>query len=416
MEHRDRTTANSANGLLSRQFASITDVLFKASERRNQELQKLQQRLLRPVPTPSTSKSAHELFVTAKPESSQGSGSGDDCVELEQVEQNNKGTTSDYLTVVASTMGLSGKHTYMHYAITRFSLANLHLEISGIQVQLRGGYVSDCADDSKMMIAELNSPKQKHSGSGVQEELDDNDDLARMLAGLKNHWSSLKGNAVRQRNDPKAISAGLNVYEEGELSALAKRLGIDSNESEVFEDSKAALDILSEQDQTYGTGHSEDENDDLEFLRAKLATMFTPPFGTASGDFPYIAKSKSVVSITPSPQKDVAGMLKPAYISSAVALRLESRDVESEGAKGRFTQPFSNSMDEQEAKDEKAEMVKKENEKLEATIKYVLEEEKRYRKIEENKRLPARLILSNLAADADDKAIRIFFAKYSTEM
>jgi hypothetical protein len=109
MEHRDRTTANSANCLLSRQFASITDVLFKASERRNQELQKLQQRLLRPVPTPSTSKSAHELFVTAKPESSQGSGSGDDRVELEQVEQNNKGTTSDHLTVVASTMGLSGK-------------------------------------------------------------------------------------------------------------------------------------------------------------------------------------------------------------------------------------------------------------------------------------------------------------------
>jgi predicted ribosome quality control (RQC) complex YloA/Tae2 family protein len=95
---------------------------------------------------------------------------------------------------------------------------------------------------------------------------------------------------------------------------------------------------------------------------------------------------------------------------------LESGDVESEGAKGRFTQPFSNSMDEQEAKDEKTEMVKRENEKLETTIKYVLEEEKRYHTIEENKRLPARLILSNLAADADDKAIRIFFAKYSTEM
>lgn len=256
--------------------------------------------------------------------------------------------------------------------------------------------MSDCAGYSKMMIAELNSPKQKHSGSGVQEEPGDN--------------------AVSHRNDPKAMSADLNVYEEGELSALAKRLGIDSNESEAFEDSKATLDILSEQDQTYGTGHSEDEDDDLEFLRAKLATMFTPPFVTASGDVPYTAKSKSVFSITPNSQQDVAGMLKPAYVSSAVALRLESGDVESEGAKGRFTQPFSNSMDEQEAKDEKTEMVKRENEKLETTIKYVLEEEKRYHTIEENKRLPARLILSNLAADADDKAIRIFFAKYSTEM
>jgi hypothetical protein len=106
MECRDRTTANSANGLLSRQFANITDVLFKASERRNQELQKLQQR---PVPP----KSAHKLFITAKPESSQGSDSGDDRVELEQVKQSNKSTTSDHMTVVASTMGLSGKHTYI---------------------------------------------------------------------------------------------------------------------------------------------------------------------------------------------------------------------------------------------------------------------------------------------------------------
>jgi hypothetical protein len=113
MERRDRTAANAANGLLSRQFANITDVLFKASQRRNTELQELQQRRMGPEPTPPTSRSVPELPVTAEPKLPPASSSGNSRVELEQVYQSNKGMARDELTMAASTTGLSGKHIYI---------------------------------------------------------------------------------------------------------------------------------------------------------------------------------------------------------------------------------------------------------------------------------------------------------------
>lgn len=110
MAHRDRIAATSANGLLGRQFASITDVLIKASQRRNAGLQELQQRRSRPVPIPSTPKSAPELPVTPEPELSQGSDSCDDRLEPEQAHKREESTASDESTAAASTKEPSGKH------------------------------------------------------------------------------------------------------------------------------------------------------------------------------------------------------------------------------------------------------------------------------------------------------------------
>jgi hypothetical protein len=113
MERRNITAANAANGLLSRQFANITDVLFKASQRRNTELQELQQRRMGPEPTPPTSRSVRELPVTAKPKLPQVSSSGNSRVELEKVYQSNKGMARDELTMTGSTTGPLGKHVYI---------------------------------------------------------------------------------------------------------------------------------------------------------------------------------------------------------------------------------------------------------------------------------------------------------------
>lgn len=110
MEHRDRAAAASTNGLLNRQFASITDVLVKASQRRNAELQELQQRRPRPVPIPSTPKAAPELPVTPEPELSQGSDSCDDRPELEKAYKSDENIASDEPTAAASVEGSSGKH------------------------------------------------------------------------------------------------------------------------------------------------------------------------------------------------------------------------------------------------------------------------------------------------------------------
>ncbi|KAG9196602.1 hypothetical protein G6011_01723 [Alternaria panax] len=396
MKCRDRTTANLANGLLSRQFVSITDVLFKASQRRDRELQELQQRLLRPVPTPPAFKPASEPPVAAEPELSQGSDSGDDHIELEQVDQSNKDIVDDELTVAAP--------------------AEKSSDMAETHVHLPGGYVLDHTGDHKMMLAELNSSNPRYSSSGAKGEPDDNYDLERMLADMKRVSSSTRGTAVDHDNDPKIMPADPSMKEADDLSALAKRLGIDSNESAALEDAKSRYDDLDNQEQAVVIRQSEDEDDDLENLCRKLATMFSPFHDTASQDLPHTAKDTSVINIESNPREEVAGRLEPEYTPSAVALRLEAGDAEWKDVEAGRTQSFSDGIDKQEAEKEKEDMWKRENEKLEATIKYVLEEDKRYRAIEETRRLSTRLIVSNLAADVDDKAIRMFFSRYITDV
>ncbi len=258
-------------------------------------------------------------------------------------------------------------------------------------VHLRGGYVPNNIDDPKMMLAELNMSKQQRSGSGAKQELDDDYDLAQMLARVKRvSWPS-KDTTVMCNNDPKVMFADLGMDAEDDLSALAKRLGIDSDENEVFGDPETMLADLDDKKQASGTGHSEDEDDDLETLRDKLATMFALSCDTNSPDVCYTAKDMHVVDTPPTPRQDVTATLEPERVPNPV-------------------------MKEHVAKKERDEMVKSGNEKLDATIKFVLEEEERYRAMEEKKGLPTRLIVSNLAASVDEEAIRIFFAKYKRDM
>ena len=57
-------------------------------------------------------------------------------------------------------------------------------------------------------------------------------------------------------------------------------------------------------------------------------------------------------------------------------------------------------------------MLQREQEKLNAFITYEIE----YQAREEEKRQPSRLILSNLPADTDERAIREFFAEYEPDV
>jgi hypothetical protein len=136
----------------------------------------------------------------------------------------------------------------------------------------------------------------------------------------------------------------------------------------------------------------------------------------ASQDSLHTTKDAPPDDLAQNIREDVGEKPELECAPSAVIFRLGAGRAMWEDVQIRCTQPSSDNMDEQEARREKEEMVKRENEKLEATIKYVLEEEKRYREIEEQKRLSTRLIVSNLAADVDDNAIRIFFAEYHREM
>jgi hypothetical protein len=259
------------------------------------------------------------------------------------------------------------------------------------QVHLRGGYVSDYADNPKTMLAELNSSQQQHSGSGTKEELDNDYDLVRMRADVNKISSSSKDIVVVRVNTPKAMLADSGMDAEDELSALAKRLGVDSDEDTALKDARAMLADFDEAKQASDTDHSEDEDYDLETLRGKMDAMFSLSPDIASKVSPDTAKNTAVVGKTLHSRQHAVEMPKPDDIQYP-------------------------DMTEAEAKKEMEEMVRRENEKLDATIKYVLAEEERYRAIEEKKSLPKRLIVTNLAAGVDEEAIRILFVKYKWDM
>jgi hypothetical protein len=282
------------------------------------------------------------------------------------------------------------------------------------QTSLCGCDVPEYADNPKMMLAELESSSPEHSGHDVNEELDDSYGQENTRVDMKCVSSLMKGTAVEHVNGAKDTPTSPSVDEADALSILAKRLGIDSNENKAFESIGSTFDELDER--FSNASHTGDKDNDLKALREELAAVFSPPCDTTSRDFQRTTRDTPVNSMRSNPQEHAVENLQPDDTPPVAILILEPGDAECKDVQVGCTQPFSDGIDEQETRKEKEMMLERENEKLEATIKYVLEEEKRYRAIEENKRLKTRLIVSNLAADVDDKAIRAFFAKYVTEM
>ncbi|KAB2100922.1 hypothetical protein AG0111_0g10775 [Alternaria gaisen] len=391
MIRRDQSAAISANGLLSKQFASITEVLLKASQRRDQDLQ---QRPSRPVPNSTTFRPVSKPLVAAEPEPSQVNAFGDDHIGLEQVKQSNK----NIVGIKLMTAGTDERHS----------------DMSETQTSLRGCDVPEYADNPKMILAELKSSSPEHSGHDVIEELDDSYGQKNTRVDMKCVSSLMKGAAVEHVSDAKDKPTSPSIDEADALSILAKRLGIDSNESKAFENIGSTFDELDER--FSNASHTEDKDNDLKALREEIAAVFSPPCDTTARDFQRTTRDTPVNSMRSNPQEHAVGNLQPDDTPPVAVVILELGDAECKDVQVGCTLPFNDGIDEQETQRKKETMLERENEKLEATIKYVLEEEKRYRAIEENKRLKTRLIVSNLAADVDDKAIRAFFAKYVTEI
>ncbi|CAI9634972.1 unnamed protein product [Alternaria burnsii] len=391
MIHRDQRAAVSANGLLSKQFASITDVLLKASRRRNQDLQ---QRLLRPVPISTSFRPVSKPLVATEPELSQVNASSDDRIDLEQVKQSNK----DTIGIKLMTVGTNEEH----------------FDVSETQTSLRGCDAPKYADNPKMMLAELESSSPEHSSHDADEELDDSYGQENIRVDMKCVSLLIKSTAVEHVKDAKEIPTSPSIDEADALSILAKRLGIDSNEDKAIGSIESTFDELDEQfSNASNTGY---KDNDLKALREELVAVFSPACDTTCRDFQRTTRDTPVNSMRSNPQEQMIEKLQPDDTPPVAALVLEPGDAECKDVQVGCTQPFSDDIDEQETQREKEKMLDRENEKLEATIKYVLEEEKRYHAIEENKRLKNRLIVSNLAADVDDKAIRTFFARYVTEI
>jgi len=242
-----------------------------------------------------------------------------------------------------------------------------------------------------MMLAELDSSLRQRSDIGNKEKLDGDYDLSRMLADMKRDLFSSKDTVVVRDNSLKATGADLSLNKEDELSALAERLGVDIGEDDIMENKAAMPAESGEEKQIPDTNCSNDEDDNLETLRAKMNAMFSPPSNMTPDSSRRTVQAVSVVDKTLASPQDTIAILEPKGIQRP-------------------------DMNESEAKKEREDMVKRENEKLDATIKYVLEEEEKYHAIEEKKILPNRLIVTNLAASVDEEAIRILFIEYRWDM
>lgn len=105
-----------------------------------------------------------------------------------------------------------------------------------------------------------------------------------------------------------------------------------------------------------------------------------------------------------------AGTLSPEIVLYAVALMLEASSCKWEHVKSWSTYLFSSNTDEFHDKREVGNMIRNENEQLIGTGGYVIGDK------DKKHQLARRLILSNLAADADEESIVVFLAKYRSNI
>jgi hypothetical protein len=162
---------------------------------------------------------------------------------------------------------------------------------------------------------------------------------------------------------------------------------------------------------------TQSEDDDLELLRKNLVTMLSSQRDETNRDF--------VNSLAPPPQPDhnpsseqAEATHKPHHrvIPYAVALHLESVGASWDQARGWTEYLFSQGPNGYRSVAEKDAQIEKAAAQLKTIIKHTLKEEAKHLAAEEKASIACRLIVTNLAADADEKALVHLFREYSRHM
>lgn len=262
----------------------------------------------------------------------------------------------------------------------------IELTLEGIHhphTSLRGGHGSDNEDNPKKMLADLDQMHFRFlTGGGTDKKTDTDSDPRQVLKGLEKQASSRT--LIGMTDNPKLMLADLDRS-------------------------------------TQCTGRNHSNENDLEELRGKLTGLFASfrqvePFCSTSDskrthDSLQVqsAASKNIV-------EDGTVPLPEECIPYAIAIILENSGYNWEAAKGWTTYLFSNGLDGYHAQQQKEGMVKQATAELDRIIEEVTAEEIRYREIDEKKRLPCRVILSNIAVDAVDEDIRNVLYQFDSRM
>ncbi|KAH4005146.1 hypothetical protein HBI13_024800 [Parastagonospora nodorum] len=154
----------------------------------------------------------------------------------------------------------------------------------------------------------------------------------------------------------------------------------------------------------------EDNDESLDAFRARLTSTLSSSAGHAYGAQKFTdANTTSTVVCS---EVDSLVTLDKTLLPYTIALQLEIAGIPWEEIQGWTTYLFSEGLDGYKACQDKDAIVKRANEELDKTIAQVTEETKHYWGIQDEVRLPCRVIISNIAAGADVGDLQEFFRSF----
>jgi hypothetical protein len=154
----------------------------------------------------------------------------------------------------------------------------------------------------------------------------------------------------------------------------------------------------------------EDNDDNLEALRIRLTGTLSPVPSHVS-PAPESTNTRTTSRDDCSGAEDVVALDKN-LVPFVIALQLEAKGLPWKKLQGWTTYLFGSGLDGYKACQEKDAVVKQATEELAQTMQQVMGEERHYKIIENETRLPCRLIVSNIAAGADVEDLKEVFSPF----
>jgi hypothetical protein len=277
--------------------------------------------------------------------------------------------------------------------------------------------------------AESNDPKQMLAEFGqtepvVNDETVSRDDVRSMLAKLEEASSEVEGTRSGEAESTELqqmlaefghtspVMGDVSISSDGDdelrlmLAEFERRTSfgeeLKNHTGSQYDVNPKAM-LAEFEQQTPQLGQVEGE-EDLEALHGRLTSILSPGGALRSPTHEHTECDKHELHF------DTA--MAP-YI---MAIHLETADSSWEKALGWTTYLFSSGLNGYKACQEKDRIVSQANEELENIIQQVLEEETVHQTVENKARLPRRLIVSNIAADAGEEDLREFFYSFRFAM
>lgn len=255
-----------------------------------------------------------------------------------------------------------------------------------VDASTRVDFESDNEDDPKKMLAELQRIPQIPPAATLESD-NSHDDVKKMLADLNRQTSS--GTQANIDDNPRMMLA--NIKQQARLF-----------------DQK----LLEEGD-----------DNNLEALHSRLTTMLSHLQGGTAQSYAFSSDNSQISGMNATTYRDdrdihdktkVAVSVTPdkKIVPYTVALELEDAGFRWDKVQYWTTYLYSTGPGGYAVQQEKDNMVKRAIDQLEAVIQTCLEEEASYCQSEEKERRLCRLIVSNLAADADEEDIQLFFCRH----